>query len=161
MRRFSTVYVAAFVTAALVIALDQATKWLILERVMQPPHIVPVLPFLDIVLVWNRGITFGLFNSGDGGSAQPLVFTALAAVIVVGLLFWLRRVSRWWVAAAIGAVLGGAVGNVADRLRFGGVVDFIDVHVAGWHWPAFNVADSAICVAVALLALDALSAPKE
>jgi signal peptidase II len=155
----SAIYVAALITAVLVIAVDQATKWLILERVMQPPHIVPVLPFLDIVLVWNRGITFGLFNTD--GSAQPLVFTALAFVIVVGLLCWLRRVSRWWVAAAIGAVLGGAVGNVADRLRFGGVVDFIDVHVAGWHWPAFNVADSAICVAVALLALDALSAPKE
>jgi signal peptidase II len=152
-------YVAAFATAALIVAFDQATKWWILEHVMQPPRIVPVLPFLDLVLVWNRGITFGLFNSG--GSAQPVVFTVLAAVIVGGLLVWLRRVVRWWVAAAIGSVLGGAIGNVADRLRFGAVVDFIDVHVAGWHWPAFNVADSAICVAVALLAVDALFAPKE
>jgi signal peptidase II len=152
-------YVAAFVTAALIVILDQVTKWWILERVMQPPRIVPVLPFLDIVLVWNRGITFGLFNTG--GSAQPFVFTALAIVIVAVLLLWLRRVEPWWVAAAIGGVLGGAIGNVADRLRHGAVVDFIDVHVAGWHWPAFNVADSAICVAVALLAFDALSGPKE
>jgi signal peptidase II len=149
----------AVVMAILVAASDQASKWWIVERLMQPPRIVPLTPFLDIVLVWNRGITFGLFNSG--GAAQPIVFTALAVVIAAGLLVWLRGVTRAWVAAAIGGILGGAVGNVLDRLRLGAVVDFIDVHVGIWHWPAFNVADSAISIAVAAIALDALFSAKE
>lgn len=149
----------ALVAAALVAVADQASKWWILEQVMQPPKSIPVLPFLDIVLVWNRGITFGLFNAG--GAAQPIVFTALAAVIAGGLLVWLRNIRQSWVAVAIGGILGGAVGNVVDRLRFGAVVDFIDVHVAGWHWPAFNVADSAISVAVVAVAVDALFGGKE
>ena len=150
---------AALVAAALVAAADQASKWWILEKVMQPPKVVPVAPFLDIVLVWNRGITFGLFNAH--GAAQPIVFTALAIVIAAGLLVWLRGVRQGWIAVAIGGILGGAVGNVVDRLRLGAVVDFIDVHVAGWHWPAFNVADSAITVAVVAVAVDALFGAKE
>jgi signal peptidase II len=149
----------ALAAAALVVVLDQASKWWIVERLMQPPKIVPVAPFLDIVLVWNRGITFGLFNKA--GAAQPIVFTALAIVIGAGLLLWLKGVRQGWVAVAIGAILGGAVGNVLDRLRFGAVVDFIDVHVAGWHWPAFNVADSAITVAVVAIAAEALFGAKD
>jgi signal peptidase II len=149
----------ALLAAVLVAALDQASKWWILEKVMQPPKVIPVTPFLDIVLVWNRGITFGMFN--DHGAAQPFVFTALAIVIAAGLVIWLRSVGQAWVAVAIGGILGGAVGNVLDRLRLGAVVDFIDVHVAGWHWPAFNVADSAITVAVIAIAADALFGAKE
>lgn len=154
-----TKLVLAFGTAMVVIALDQATKWWILERLMQPPRIVPVAPFLDIVLVWNRGITFGLFNTAGG--AQPFAFSALAIVIAAGLLLWLRRVEHAGIAVAIGAILGGAIGNVLDRLRLGAVVDFIDFHIAGWHWPAFNVADSAISIAVCWVAIDALFSGKE
>lgn len=149
----------ALVAAALVAVLDQASKWWIVAKLMQPPRIVPLTPFLDIVLVHNRGITFGLFNSD--GALQPLLFTALAAVIAAGLLMWLKGVTRCWMAAAIGAILGGAVGNVLDRLRLGAVVDFIDAHIGDWHWPAFNVADSAISVAVVLIAVDALFSAKE
>jgi signal peptidase II len=149
----------ALLAAAVVAALDQASKWWIVEKLMQPPRVVPLTPFLDLVLVHNRGITFGMFNSG--GSLQPLLFTALAVVIAAGLLIWLRGVTRCWVATAIGAILGGAVGNVLDRLRLGAVVDFIDAHIGGWHWPAFNVADSAISVAVVLIAVDALFSAKE
>lgn len=149
----------ALVAAALVAVLDQASKWWIVEKLMQPPRIIHLTPFLDIVLVHNRGITFGLFNSD--GALQPLLFTALAVVIAAGLLVWLKGVTRCWVAMAIGAILGGAIGNVLDRLRFGSVVDFIDAHVGGWHWPAFNIADSAISVAVILIAADALFSAKE
>jgi signal peptidase II len=149
----------ALIAAVVIVAADQASKWWIVERLMQPPKIVPLTPFLDIVLVWNRGITFGLFNRG--GAAQPIVFTALAIVIAAGLLVWLKGVRQGWVAVAIGAILGGAIGNVLDRLRFGGVVDFIDFHVAGWHWWAFNVADSAICVAVVAVAIEALFGARE
>jgi signal peptidase II len=149
----------ALAAAVVIVAADQASKWWILERLMQPPRIVPLTPFLDFVLVWNRGITFGLFN--QGGAAQPIVFTALAIVIAAGLLVWLKGVRQGWVAVAIGAILGGAIGNVLDRLRFGAVVDFIDMHVAGWHWPAFNVADSAISVAVVAVAIEALFGARE
>jgi signal peptidase II len=149
----------ALVAAVLVAALDQASKWWIVAKLMQPPRVVPLTPFLDLVLVHNRGITFGLFNSE--GALQPLVFTALAVVIAAGLLVWLKGVTRCWVAAAIGAILGGAIGNVLDRLRLGAVVDFIDAHIGAWHWPAFNVADSAISVAVVLIAVDALFSAKE
>lgn len=149
----------ALAVALAVLAIDQASKWWILARAMQPPRAIPVAPFLDIVLVWNRGITFGLFNTASG--AQPFAFSALAIVIAAGLLIWLRRVERVGIAAAIGAILGGAIGNVLDRLRFGAVVDFIDAHVAGWHWPAFNVADSAISVAVCWIAIDALFGANE
>jgi signal peptidase II len=149
----------ALVAAVVVAALDQASKWWVVEKLMQPPRLVPLTPFLDLVLVRNNGISFGLFNTG--GAAQPIVFTALAVLIAVGLLVWLRSVTRGWVALAIGAILGGAVGNVLDRLRLGSVVDFVDAHLGDWHWPVFNVADSAICVAVAVIAVDALFGAKE
>ena len=148
----------ALAAAALVAVLDQATKWWIVEHLMQPPRILPVVPGLNMVLVYNRGITFGMFNSD---AAQPLIFTALAIVIAAGLIVWLRGVTKTWIAVAIGGILGGAIGNVLDRLRLGAVVDFIDAYVGTWHWPAFNVADSAISVAIVLIALDALFAAKD
>jgi len=158
LRPFSKLPIA-LVAAVVVAALDQASKWWIVAKLMQPPRVVPLTPFLDLVLVHNRGITFGLFN--NQGALQPLVFTALAAAIAAGLLVWLKGVTRCWVATAIGAILGGAIGNVVDRLRLGAVVDFIDAHIGDWHWPAFNVADSAISVAVVLIAVDALFSAKE
>jgi signal peptidase II len=85
----------------------------------------------------------------------------LAAAIVIGLLFWLRRATQPLVVGGIGLVIGGAIGNVIDRLRFGAVVDFLDFHVAGWHWPAFNVADAAICVGVGLILIDSLLGRRE
>jgi len=126
-----------------------------------PPgeQIIRVAPFFDIVLVWNRGVSFGLFNNDTGLNA--IVFSLVAAIIVGFLLVWLKRARQPLVAAAIGLVIGGAVGNVADRLRFGAVVDFLDFHLAGWHWPAFNVADSAICIGVGLMLIDSLLGRRE
>jgi signal peptidase II len=86
---------------------------------------------------------------------------ALAGVVSIGLLWWLGRVETRLAALSIGLVLGGAVGNVVDRLRFGAVFDFLDVHAWGWHWPAFNLADSAISVGVVLLLLESLSGARE
>jgi signal peptidase II len=145
------------VIAAAVLIADQLTKWWILGLMLpRSPYdqVIPVLPFFDLVLVWNRGVSFGLFNNGSGINA--VVFSTLAAVIVVGLLIWLRKAQGPLIVAGIGLVIGGAIGNVIDRLRFGGVVDFLDFHVGGWHWPAFNVADAAICVGVAALVMDGL-----
>ena len=140
--------------AILVIVFDQATKWWIVEAVMQPPTIIPVTPFFNLVMGWNRGISFGLFDGDSVINVWILPLVALA--IVAALVVWLRRVQGAWLASAIGLVIGGALGNVVDRLRFGAVADFLDFHVAGYHWPAFNVADSGITVGVTMLVLDSL-----
>ncbi len=142
------------VAAILVILFDQATKWWIMAVVMQPPRIIPVTPFFNLVMGWNRGISFGLFDGDSAVNVWILPLVALA--IVAALVVWLRRVQGVWLASAIGLVIGGALGNVVDRLRFGAVADFLDFHVAGYHWPAFNVADSGITVGVAMLVLDSL-----
>jgi lipoprotein signal peptidase len=104
-------------------------------------------------------MSFGLFNGGGGLNA--LLFSLVAAAIVVVLIYWLSRVESSLLAVAIGLVIGGAIGNVIDRLRFGAVVDFLDFHVGSWHWPAFNIADSAICVGVAVMLLDGLLLRRE
>ena len=143
--------------AILVLIADQATKWWILEiMLVRPPpeRIIPVAPFFDLVLVWNRGVSFGLFNNDSGVNAG--IFSVLASVIVIGLLAWLRRAKDPIIVLGIGLVIGGAVGNVIDRLVHRAVVDFLDFYVGAWHWPAFNVADAAICVGVFALVLDGL-----
>jgi signal peptidase II len=143
--------------AAAVLVADQLSKWWILGLMLPRPaveQVVRVLPFFDLVLVWNRGVSFGLFNNGSGANA--VVFSLLAAAIVLGLLVWLRKATQPLIVIGIGLVIGGAVGNVVDRLVHKAVVDFLDFHVGGWHCPAFNVADAAICVGVAALVLDGL-----
>ncbi len=143
------------IIAAIALALDQASKFFFYDLlVTQGYRAIEVLPFFNLVTVWNYGISFGMFNSGSAGGS--IIFVGLALAIVVALLVWLRSAASALIAAALGLVIGGAVGNVIDRLRFGAVFDFLDFHVAGWHWPAFNVADSAICIGVLLLCIDAL-----
>jgi signal peptidase II len=118
-----------------------------------------VTSFFDVVLTYNRGMSFGLFNSGGGMNA--LLFSLVAAAIVAVLAYWLSRVESPLLAVAIGLVIGGAIGNVADRVRLGAVVDFLDFHIGAWHWPAFNVADSAISIGVALMLVDGLLLRRE
>lgn len=137
--------------ALAVLAADQLSKlWLLGLLEEQGPR--PLLPFFNLVLVWNRGVSFGLFG-GAGLGPWPLL--ALSAGIVAGLSVWLWRVDNHWLAAGIGAVIGGAVGNMIDRLAYGAVADFFDFHIAGYHWPAFNVADAAIVGGVIALVLEA------
>lgn len=143
-----------FVIAILIVAFDQLTKWWVLADLMDPPQIVAVTSFFNLVLVWNRGVSFGLFDSDSHWG--PILLSALALAISAVLVVWLRRVGGRLPAVAIGMVLGGAVGNVIDRIRFGAVVDFLDFHAFGYHWPAFNVADSAISIGVGLLLYDGL-----
>ena len=118
-----------------------------------------VTSFFNIVLIYNRGMSFGLFNGGGGLNA--LLFSLAAAAIITVLIYWLSRVESPMLAVAIGLIIGGAIGNVIDRIRFGAVVDFLDFHVGLWHWPAFNVADSSICVGVAVMLLDGLLLRRE
>jgi signal peptidase II len=142
--------------AVAVIAADQASKAWILSFFMARggAPVAPVLPFFNLVLTGNRGMSFGLFN--NNAAMNTAVFTALAAVIVVALLVWLRRAHNALIRLALGLIIGGAVGNVIDRLARGAVVDFLDFHLGDWHWFAFNVADAAICLGVAALLLDGL-----
>lgn len=140
--------------AGLVVILDQLTKWVILAHVMQPPRNIEVTPFFNLVLTWNRGISFSLLRNDS--TAGPYLLAGMAGLIVLGLGWWLGRVHRRWPAVGIGLVMGGAIGNIIDRLWFGAVVDFLDFHLAGWHWPAFNLADAAITVGVGLLIVDGL-----
>ncbi|WP_282607498.1 signal peptidase II [Pelagibius sp. Alg239-R121] len=142
-------YKLTAVLATIVVVLDQLTKWLILEVVMQPVQTFEITGFFNIVLAFNRGVSFGLF--GNDTTWMPYVLSAVAAAIVVGLLIWLRGQDHRINAVAVGLVVGGAIGNVIDRIRIGVVVDFLDFHFAGWHWPAFNVADMAITLGVAVL----------
>jgi lipoprotein signal peptidase len=145
--------------ALVVLAADQASKyWITHVLHLQALGTVAVLPVLNFTWVENRGITFGLL-SGDGGTASLLLGgVALAVVAVLGV--WLRRAESRVVAVALGAISGGAVGNVLDRLRFGWVVDFIHAHAWGWSWYVFNVADAAIVCGVAALVLDSLRGQK-
>lgn len=144
--------------AAAVAVADQAVKWWALDTFMTTPQGIEVLPFFNLVLVWNRGISFGMFG---GGALPPWLLAALAGAIAVALGVWLARAETRFLGIALGLVIGGALGNIVDRLRFGAVADFLDLHVAGYHWPAFNLADAAITVGVALLLIDALLIGRE
>jgi signal peptidase II len=143
--------------ATLVIVADQVTKWLMLDVLDLGANPITVTSFFNMVLVWNRGVSFGMFS--EAGSAGPWILAGLAIGVVSGLLYWLRQAEGWFTVVGLGLVIGGALGNVIDRIRFGAVVDFLDFHIAGYHWPAFNVADSAICVGAGLLLLDGLLSP--
>lgn len=143
------------ITAALVVALDQVSKWWLLEFLGRDPRVVEVTSFFNLVLGLNRGVSFGMFDAAEWG---PWPFLLVSAAITVALLLWLGRASQGWTAVALGLIIGGAIGNGIDRIRFGGVVDFLDFHAFGRHWPAFNAADSAICVGVAMILIESVLA---
>ena len=140
--------------AGAVIFADQVLKAWIVGTVMATPRIIEVLPVANIVLVWNRGVSFGLFNAAS--PSGPWILSAVALAVSALLMVWLFRQQSALVGYAIGLILGGALGNVIDRLTRGAVVDFLDLHLGAHHWPAFNLADSAISLGAALLILDSL-----
>lgn len=145
-----------WLTLALIIA-DQITKYLA-DTHLDYGRSVAVLPFLNWTLVYNEGAAFSFLSSAGGW--QRWVFTALALAVSALLVYWLRNTPRnhAWVAVPYALILAGALGNVIDRVRFGHVIDFVDVHWAGWHFPAFNIADSAISIGAAMLILGLLLA---
>ncbi len=152
--------------AALIIVLDQLSKWWIVERLMRPegvdgtpfytPTRIVLAPFFDVVMAWNRGVSFGIGN--NDGAWNAALLSGMAAAIVVVMVIWLRKAASPLLRMALGGIIGGALGNVIDRVRFGAVADFLDFHVAGYHWPAFNLADSAITVGAVILVVDSLFA---
>jgi signal peptidase II len=140
--------------AAVVLLLDQLTKWWVRVIVMDPPREIPVTQFFSLVYARNTGVSFSLFRAES--QAGQWMLAAVALLIVAGLIVWMLRMGRGWPTAAIGVIVGGAVGNVIDRLSLGYVFDFLDFHWRGYHFPAFNLADSAITVGVAMLLIDSL-----
>lgn len=141
-------WIGLYGLVALFALADQLCKWWMLWLVFVPERIIPLLPFLNLAPVYNTGIAFGLL--GSGGDIATLALTALAVAVGLGLPYAARD---WPQPGRIGALLmaGGALGNAIDRIRLGKVIDFIDMHIAGWHWPAFNLADSMIVLGVAAL----------
>jgi signal peptidase II len=146
------------ITAVFTCLSDQATKWWVLESIMQPPRVIPVTSFFNLVLTWNNGISFGLFNNGSNLNA--LILSLLAIVIVIFLIMWLRKSETKRVAIGLGLIIGGAIGNIIDRGLHGAVVDFLDFHINSYHWPAFNIADSCITIGAMVLVFDSLFSPK-
>jgi len=140
--------------AVLVIVLDQYSKWLVLQHFELYQSLV-LTSWFNLTLAYNTGAAFSFLN--DAGGWQRWLFVLLAVVITAVLLVWLRKAQQLPLQAlALALVIGGAIGNVIDRIRLGHVVDFIDWHYRDWHWPVFNLADAAISVGVVLLIADSL-----
>lgn len=142
-----------WITLAVVVA-DQVTKYYALKHLMRSE--IAIMPFLNFALAFNTGAAFSFLS--DAGGWQNFFFVGVAAVVSIVILFMIRRLGANDLQVAIGLmlVLGGAIGNVIDRVRYGYVVDFIDVYYRTWHWPTFNIADSAITIGAILLIMDAL-----
>lgn len=128
-----------------IIAIDQLSKYLVLQNMIMH-QVIKIMPFLNIMLSINAGAAFSFLSNASGW--QIYLLSAISVTISVALIIWLCRLPReeWWMAAPISLVLGGALGNLIDRVHYGYVVDFIDFHIGTWHYATFNLADSAVCI---------------
>ena len=159
MTRPTRLGLVAYALAAAVIVCDQALKYWILDVFRLPERFsTPVIGPFRLSMVWNRGVSFGFLNGDFGWTRWALALFSLA--VAVGLAVWVRRVERPLPAVAVGLIIGGAVGNLIDRVRLGMVADFLDFSQLWFPW-VFNIADSAITVGVILLLWDALMAPRK
>lgn len=140
---------------ALVIVLDQGSK-LLADQMLEYHQAVPVIPFFNLTLSYNAGAAFSFLS--DAGGWQRWFFIVLALVVSTVIFLWLKRLNEGQrgLAFALSMVLGGAVGNLIDRIAYGHVIDFLDLYYGEWHWPIFNLADSAITLGVIILILDGL-----
>lgn len=139
------------IIAVVVFVLDQITKAVMLDLLPEPGTGITVTSFFNLVHVWNPGVSFGILKG-----LSPWLLSGFALVVCGVLSVWLARADTRLLSSALGLTIGGALGNVIDRVRFGAVFDFLDFHAFGWHWPAFNVADSAISIGVVGLLLTSL-----
>jgi signal peptidase II len=154
--RFGLLYaVVAFVA-------DQLSKlWLVDHlRLADYPQGIEVVPFFKLIMVWNYGISFGMFADAHDATRRWLLI-AVAIAITLAMLVWLWRIRTGLLSLALGLVIGGAVGNIIDRLRWGAVADFFYFHYQEWYWPAFNIADSAIFIGVVLLCWESIVNPEK
>ncbi|HRQ61137.1 MAG TPA: signal peptidase II [Alphaproteobacteria bacterium] len=156
-----------------VIVLDQLSKWAVTELairprlggeepiglinwLMQAPErlghaSIEILPFYNLAMVWNEGVSFGMMKTGH--ELMPLILAGFSLALSFAFMLWMFATRDKLTALSLALIVGGALGNVIDRMRFGAVIDFMDVHAAGYHWPAFNFADSCIVLGVGVLIL--------
>ena len=142
--------------AVLACMVDQLSKWLVMNVFTDVTPPLMLTSFFNLVEAWNTGVSFSLFD--DGGVWGTILLSAFALSVIVFLLSWLRHEQSPLVQTALGLIIGGALGNVIDRVRFGAVFDFLDVHIGDHHWPAFNAADSFICIGAAIIIAEAVVA---
>jgi signal peptidase II len=140
------------VIAAIIIAVDQISKMYLIDLMARYPSGIEVTSFFNLVMVWNRGVSFGMFAGDD----VRWILVGVAVIISIVVFFWLRKATNKLLAIGLGLVLGGAIGNIIDRVRFGAVADFFDFDLIFMRWPAFNVADMAIVVGVIVILLENL-----
>lgn len=145
------------VIAVMVIVLDQLSKFLMLTFVLNEQSVIIIMPFFNLVHAWNTGVSFSLFN--NGGVIGTLLLCLIVIVIVAILLRWLYKEKTKLIQIALGMIIGGAVGNLIDRIRFGAVFDFLDFYIDAYHWPAFNLADSCICIGAVMIILHSMIYP--
>lgn len=135
--------------ALAVIVIDQATKYWVMTYVLREYAAIVLTPFFAVVRAWNTGVSFSMFN--NWGISGVVALSSLALVIVAVLINWLRKEKDRWTQVALGFIIGGALGNVIDRVRLGAVFDFLDFNFGTYHWPAFNAADSFICAGAMII----------
>ncbi len=131
--------------ALIILLLDQVSKWMAVNQI-EAHQILSVIPgFFNLVLVKNKGMAFGIFSQTRSGFYYYfLLFTTIGAIgVILFFFFWIKRTKKW-LTVGLSLILGGALGNLVDRVRWGYVIDFLDFFLKGYHWPAFNVADSAV-----------------
>lgn len=145
---------SGLIIAAVVIAADQLSKLWVLNHLLGEQTVIVYAPFFNVVRAWNTGVSFSMFN--NYGNLGAILLSVIAGVIVVFLIYWLYQEKDKLAQAALGMIIGGAVGNVIDRIRLGAVFDFLDFHIGENHWPAFNVADSFICIGATILIMQSL-----
>ena len=148
--------ITKFVIIGLIVLIDQWTKYLAIDHLSNPVHVAEITPFMNFFLVWNDGVSFGLFQG-----QTPWIMMGITATITIIFIVWMWRTENQLLCFAFAFIIGGAIGNLVDRLHHGAVVDFIDLHVSGYHYPVFNLADSAITVGAGLLLIDFLLGGKK
>ncbi len=145
--------------AFLIIVFDQASKYYIMNEVLGEYGVISYTSFFNLVRAWNTGVSFSMFN--NWGMWGVVVLSVVAMTIVGFLVYWLYTEKVRIIQIALGFIIGGAVGNVIDRIRLGAVFDFLDFHIGESHWPAFNVADSFICIGATIIVVHTLLAKKQ
>lgn len=136
------------------VLLDQLSKYYMLNEILGQSAVIVISPVFNLVRAWNTGVSFSMFN--NYGSLGVILLSGVAIVIVGFLFYWLKNETSRLAQVALGMIIGGAVGNVIDRVRLGAVFDFLDFHIGESHWPAFNLADSFICIGAAILILQSV-----
>jgi signal peptidase II len=145
----SPIKICQILILLIVLTLDQLSKIYVLKITdASEQTVIKLTSFLNIVLTWNRGVTFGMFNDLTYGK---MIFTIFAIILTIILSIWMFKSKDKLEVSAIAMIIGGALGNIIDRIRFGAVVDFIDFYIYSYHWYVFNIADSAICLGVMIL----------